>query len=186
MNLQTIRGKKPLKLLMILLCSLAIASVSAGVYNSMFMNATVGAVSNLVQFTSGTDTSVTGGTISASGQTVTFTHMDGTIGTGKTYTDPVNIANLDSASHVISLNLNSWTGTSSTPMNNITISMYNGATKMGSSIVLIPGGGGSEVDTTGNQTIVGSGVWSVQWSIYWTNSATSSNSVYVSLLLKVW
>jgi hypothetical protein len=164
---------------------LLIASVSANVYTTMYMSAKVGVLSSKIQFVAGSDYSATGGSITNNAQQVTFSHMNGTIGGNTTYTDPVNVTNIDSSSHMIELQLSSWTGISSTPLYNITISMFDKTNALqGSSIVLVPNGIG-QVISTGSVSIEGGATWRVQWSIFWTGSATSSNSVNVNLQLVV-
>jgi hypothetical protein len=150
----------------------------------MFMNATVGAVGGKVQFWAGTDFSYAGGNITNSRQKVTFTSMNGVSGALTTIMDPVNINNTDTNPHTIDLELGTWTGTSSTPLYNISITMYSGGTQEGNSIVLTPSGAG-EVTTTGQVSITGGAVWSVEWNIYWEGTATASNSVTVDLQLIV-
>jgi len=186
MELKHIRGSKSLKLLFLLLTSLLIASVSASVYFTLYMNATVGVTGNKVQFWAGDDLTQgrVAGSITDARQKITFTSMNGLNGSKTTYTDTVLINNTDTSDHSIELKLGSWTGTGATPMYNITISMYNATTKKGNSVVLVPGGAG-QVTTTGNQTI-NHGTWRVQWELFWKGTATTSDSVNVYLQLMVW
>jgi hypothetical protein len=188
MELKKIWGKKSLKLLFLLLASLLVSSVSASVYYTMFMSATVGVSGNKVQFWPGTDFSSTGGGITNARQEVTFTQMNGLNGSKTTYTDPVNINNTDAThGYGIDLELGSWTGSSSTPLYNITITMYNSptaGTKEGDSIVLVPGGNG-QPSSTGNVTIAAGTAWRVQWDIWWNGTATAGDTVSVNLQLVV-
>lgn len=178
--------KRSIRLVILLASSLLIASVSASMYYTMYMNATVKTITNEVMFTPGNDYATTGGSITNNNQTVTFAEMNGAIGGNTTYTDPVRIHNTDSKSHTVELELSSWTGTSSTPLYNITIHMYNYAnnTSEGNSIVLTPSGAG-EVPATGLQTIPADTLWRVQWEIYWEGTANASSSVTVDLQLIV-
>jgi len=188
MELKRIIGSKSVKLMLLLLSSLFIASVSASVYYTMYMNTTVGVAGNKVQFWPGTDFSTAGGTISNARQKVTFTSMDGQIGSLATISDPVNINDSDiSNPHNIELKLDSWTGASQTHLYNITITMYNALNvTQGNSIVLVPTiGSGTQVTTTGIVSIPAGAIWRVQWGIYWNGAATISDTVNIDLLLVV-
>ncbi|MDH7564664.1 MAG: hypothetical protein QHH24_07310 [Candidatus Bathyarchaeota archaeon] len=180
-----IEHKRILKLATILLSSLFIASVSASVYYTMFMNATVGVAANKVQFWAGSDFATAGGSISDARQKVTFSSMDGLNGSVTTITDPVRINNTDSSNgYTIELKLDSWTGDTETDLYYVNVTMYDGSTKKGDTIYLVPGGSG-QVSTTGQQTIAAGANWRVQWDIYWKGSATASDSVTVNLKLEV-
>jgi hypothetical protein len=174
--------KKSFKLITLLVSSLLIATVSASVYYTMFMNATVGVAGNKVQFWAGADFTTAGGSITDARQKVTFTSMNGINGSVTTITDPVKINNTDSSNpHTIELKLDSWTGNLNANLYYINVTMYNGATKMGNNIYLVPGGSG-QVSTTGTQSLLASATWRVQWDIYWKGSAsTDSISVYLKL-----
>jgi len=185
MELKHIRGSKSLKLLFLLLSSLLIASVSASIYYTMYMNATVGVAGNKIQFTEGNDFSTVGGSITDSGQKVTFTSMNGQIGSLATVSDPVDITNTDTSTpHNIELKLSAWTGNTQTHLNYINVTMYDGSTKKGVNIYLVPGESG-QVSTTGVVSIPASTAWRVQWDIYWNGDATISDSVTVNLQLVV-
>jgi len=180
-----INYKKSLKLITLLITSILIATVSASTYSTMFMNATVGVTGNKVQFWEGADFSDVGGSITDARQKVTFSSMNGQNGSLTTISDPVEINNTDSTNgYNIALKLDSWTGNSSTVLYYINITMYDGTTKKGTTIYLLPGGSG-QVETTGQQPIPASAVWKVQWDIYWQGTATTSDSVTVNLKLEV-
>jgi len=180
-----IEYKKLLKIVVLLITSLLIATVSAATYYTMFMDATVGVAGSKVQFWEGADFDDVGGAITDGRQKVSFSSMNGQNGSLTTVSDPVKINNTDSGnSYTVELKLDSWTGTAATPMYYINITMYDGSTKMGENIYLVPGGAG-QVDTTGNQTLPASTDWRVQWDLYWNGTATSSDSVTVNLHLVV-
>jgi hypothetical protein len=178
--------KKSLKLVTLLISSLLIASASASVYYTMFMTATVKVAGNKVQFWEGADFNSVDGSITDARQKVTFNNMNGLNGSLTTISDPVEINNTDTSSaHTIELKLDSWSGTGSTPLYYINITIYaaNG-TKLGNNIYLVPGGSG-QVETTGPLTMLASEVWRVQWDIYWKGEATTNDQVTVSLKLEV-
>jgi hypothetical protein len=178
--------KKMLKFIMLLVSALFIASASASIYYTMFMRATVGVAGNKVQFWAGADFSNVGGAITDARQKVTFSNMNGLNGSLTTISDPVRINNTDASnSYTIELILDSWDGTSETPLYYIDITIYaQNGTKLGNSIHLVPGGSG-QVETTGQLKMLAGEVWRVQWDIYWKGEATTDDSVTVSLKLKV-
>jgi hypothetical protein len=177
--------KKSLKLIALLISALVIATASATSYN-MFMNSTVGVQATGMSFVlDDPDYTTCGGSITDNNQKVTFSSMNGIAGSEAIYV-PVDINNADTGGHDIELTLDTWTGDSQTNLYSITITMYNGATKMGASIVLYPSGEGTSVTTSGTVTIAASGTWTVEWKVYWKGSAVvGTDSVQVNLLLVV-
>jgi hypothetical protein len=179
--------KRSFKLITILVSSLLIGTVSASVYYTMFMNATVGVAGNKVQFWAGDDFTTAGGSITDARQKVTFSSMNGINGSITTITDPVKINNTDGSSpHTIELKLDSWTGDSfSAKLYYINITMYDATNAAkGNEIYLVPGGSG-QVSTTGTQSMPVNAVWRVQWEIYWKGAATASDSITINLKLEV-
>ena len=176
-------SRKMMKLLILTLSSLLIASVSAVTYN-MFMSATVGVEATGMSFVAGANFDEAGGVLSDANQRVTFSGMNGTPGQLVNYSDPVGIQNNDASGHLIELVLDSWTGIAATPLYNITITMYDSTLPQGQSIVLIPGGSG-QVETSGDVTIPTTTTWRVEWIVYWNGNATTTDSVQVYLQLVV-
>lgn len=175
--------KKSLKLITLLISALIIATASATSYN-MFMNSTVGVKTTGMKFVlHDPDYTTCGGSITDNNQKVTFSSMNGIAGSEAIYV-PVDINNADTGGHDIELTLDSWTGASQTKLYNITVTMYNGATKEGASIVLKPTSEGTSVTTSGTVTIGASETWTVEWTVYWKGTATT-DSVQVNLLLVV-
>lgn len=178
--------RKSLKLVVLLITSLLIATVSASTYYSMFMNATNLGVDtgNKVFFNEGADWP-TGSTMGAGNQTVTLDGMTGKNGTATIISDPVRIYNNDTSSHNINLKLDSWTGDSEADLNYINVTMYNatsGGTKQGQTIYIVPGPG--DVTETGSVSIGSGETWRVEWVIYWKTTATTE-TVDVNLELEV-
>jgi hypothetical protein len=185
MNMNSIKNKKSLKIAILLLSSLLIAGVSASTYYTMLMTGSVTVTgANKVVFSPGTDWSASS-TMGDANQTCTLA-LSGGNGTIATYPDPVTINNTDTADHTINLQLDSWNGDSQTHLNYINITMYNavsGGTAQGSTIHLVPGS--SSPTETASQTISAGGTWRVEWTIYWSGTATGSDSVTVNLKLIV-
>ena len=177
-------SRKMMKLLILTLSSLIIASVSAVTYN-MFMNATVGVESTVMSFVANEpDFATCGGTLSDADQKVTFSTMNGKPGVEAIYT-PVNINNGDLTTHDIELVLDTWTGDSLTTLYSITVTMYDGLNPQGASIVLYPTGEGTSVTTSGVVIIGASATWQVEWKVYWKGTAPLTDTVQVNLLLVI-
>jgi hypothetical protein len=177
--------KRSLKFVTLLITALLIGTASAYTYN-MFMNATVGVTATELSFTANNpDYTTCGGAITDNNQKVTFSTMNGKAGVEAIY-DPVKITNGASAAHDIELMLDTWTGDDQTNLYYITITMYNGATQKGNSIVLYPTTEGTSVTTSGTVNIGISEEWQVEWKVYWKGTATvGTDSVQVNLLLVV-
>jgi hypothetical protein len=125
------------------------------------------------------------GSITPNKQSVTFTTMDGLPDQEIVYM-PVNIRCADASGHHIELKVDTWDGALQANLNSITVTMYNGATKEGASIVLYPTGGGTSITTTGIVPIADGNIWNVEWKVYWkSTAAVGVDSVHVNLLLVV-
>ena len=177
--------KKVLKLVILMISSVLIASVSADTFYSMFMNANIGVSgANKIYFTPGTDWT-TGSTMGDGNQTVTL-DLDGQNGTATIISDPVRIYNNDTSAHNINLILLSWDGESQSQLNYINITLYNayptGGTAQGNTIYLVPGTG--DVTQTSSVSIPSGATWRVEWVIYWKSTATTE-TVSVSLKLEI-
>ena len=184
MNIEKIRSKKALKLLGLLISALFIATASAVYYTEMFMYATVTVEGQYVKFVSAGNTSVLGGTVTPGGEEVAFTNMKGYNGTLAPWSEAVNITNTHaSTGYNITLQVHEFTGDSEFRLRYINVTMYEGGTKKGNTIHLVPGAG--DVDTTGKQVLGAGDKWRVQWDIWWWGNATTANTVSVTLKLIV-
>jgi len=186
MNVNSIKNKKSLKIAILLLSSLLIAGVSASTYYTMLMTGNVSVSGgNKVYFSPGTDWGSS--TMDDTGNQTCTLALSGGNGTIATYPDPVTINNTDTVDHTLNLKLASWDGADEAQLNYINITMYNaasGGTQQGSTIYLVPTGGGTSVTETDEQTILASGTWRVEWIIYWKPTALGQ-SVTVNLKLEV-
>jgi hypothetical protein len=174
--------KKSLRIAVLLVTSLLIASVSAATYYTMFMNASVGIAGNEVTFTPGTDWGSS--TMGGGNQSVTLS-LAGDAGAITTISDPVRILNSGAGAHNLNLQLDTWNGESETDLNYIHVTIYNdvsGGSAQGTTIELVPGG--ADVTETGTVSIGAGATWRVEWVIYWKDTATSE-TVTVSLQLDV-
>jgi hypothetical protein len=174
--------KKVLRMAVLLVISLLIASVSAATYYTMFMDATVGIAGNEVTFTPGLDWGSS--TMGGGNQSVTL-GLTSDAGANTTISDPVRILNSGSGTYDLNLQLVTWDGESETDLNYIRVTIYNdvsGGTVEGTTIELVPGG--ADVTETGTVTIGATTTWRVAWIIYWKDTATTE-TVTVNLKLDV-
>jgi hypothetical protein len=108
MNVKKISSKKALKFLGLLISAMLIATVSATVYNYMFINGTGQATTTGLRWVEGTG--APSGT-AISGPTVTALPLTTSEGNPRNYTDCLRIQNLDaSEDHIFMLNVTSSTG----------------------------------------------------------------------------
>ncbi len=174
--------KKGLKLLTLLISSLLIAAVSAQIYSQMFMYSHVTVEGYYVKFAAAGNTTLCGGVVEPGGEEVTFSDMKGRNGSLVTYTEAVNITNGDSVSHNIELKLHEWDGDSQTTLRYINVTMYNEAGgPQGDTIHLVPGTG--DVESSTSVSLPQSGMWRVQWDIFWWANATTTDTIDVTLVL---
>ena len=102
MNLRNIRSpKKPVKLLILLLSSLLIASASASVYYSMIMQPSVTVTSATIVFANGND--FPSGSLMGSNSTWVSLALKAYPNATLIYDQPLNISNTDSVSHTFRL-----------------------------------------------------------------------------------
>jgi hypothetical protein len=178
--------KKTLKLITLLITSILIATVSAQLYDKMYMKAIpIGVEGVAVKFTSGNETTAAGGSINTPGTEVTFDNMKGKPGVEKVYGQAVNITNTNSTyDFKIELELDSWTGAGHANLTCINVTIYDDAgSKQGTTINLVPAESGAT--TTSELTIPASKVWSVEWVILWEDTAVDTDTVDVTLALIV-
>ena len=184
MNVKKIRSRKALKLLGLLISSLFIATASAAYYTQMFMYATVTVEGQYVKFVSAGNTSDLGGTLLSGGSEVTFDNMIGYNGSLASWSEAVNITNIHaSQGYNVTLAYHDWNGYTETELRYINITMYDGDAKKGEMLTLVPGG--NNVTTSGKQVLSASGMWRVQWDIFYWPNATITDTVDVTLKLIV-
>jgi len=184
MNIEKIRSRKALKLLGLLISAMLIATASAAYYAQMFMYAHVTVAGQYVEFVSAGNTTELDGTIVSGGAEVTFGDMLGYNGSLASWSEAVNITNNHaSQDYNVTLEYHEWNGYTETKLRYINITMYDGDTKKGEMLTLVPGG--NNVTTSGKQVLSAGGMWRVQWDIFWWQNATTTDSVDVTLKLIV-
>jgi len=181
-----LNAKKIAKIVTLLITSLLIGFASAQTYSELFMHGTPITIGTAgVKFTNGNDTlTISTGGINSMGTEVTFDNITAIEpGEARTYVQAVNITNTAGATKTINISLYSLTGKLSANFEylNITLLDGTGAAK-GDNITL--SGSGNATETQGQQ-IPNNGVWSVRWIIKAKTTATESDSISVTLRVKV-
>jgi hypothetical protein len=183
-----INSKKSLKILALVITSLLISFASAETYSELFMNAapiTIGSAG--VYFVAGTNTTAMGGinAINTAGTVVTFNAITIEPGETKTYAQAVNITNNAGAAKTLNMSLDSLAGMFSTNFEyiNITIVASNG-TALGQTIKILPSPG-TNITSTGNINIANSATYTIKWVIKAQTTATTGQSINVTLRVKV-
>jgi len=172
--------KKVTKLAVLLISSLLISMASASIINELTMTATVGITTPDIVFWQGADWDAVGGSMGAANQSVTFSSMNGKNGSLTTYTEPVLIKNKGSSNYNLTLTLYS-TSTIPNTLRYVNITMYDGTTPKGNSIIILSSG--PQSSSSGEQIIPTGASWRVQWDICWWNNVTGSESFTVTLKL---
>ena len=171
--------RKTLRLLCFLLSALLVMTVSAAVYNYMYMQATsIGAEEAKVKFEAGSDPA--GAQVGTNGTYVNINSMAGWPNATRIYEDAVRIRNMEATGRTIELKYVSWSG-SITNIDYIYVKVFNavptGGNQQGSTLSVTAG------NSTGTFTLSASALWRVQWEIKWKAGALSTNTVSVTLQL---
>lgn len=169
---------KMLRLLCFLLSALLATTVSAAVYNYMYMQASpIGAETPYVRFVSGNDAI---STIGASSTWASITSMAGWPNASRVYEDALGIENTDSSSHSCEIMFDSWSG-NITNVNYIYVKIFDapGGAQQGSTLSV------TAANSTGTFDLPSLTTYNVQWEIMWNSDALSTYSVDVTLKLKV-
>lgn len=188
MNLNSIKSKKSLKIVILLATSLIIATVSAATYSELYIYGTsIGIASAAVQFTAGDDTATLGGgdAINSAGTTVTFDSFpDVEPGATVTYPEAVNLTNSAGATKTITVTVDSITGDFATNFDYLYIQMVaaNG-TSVGTRIEEVSTG--SNVTSTGATMMLDTEVWAFSWELKAKSDAAPGESFVITLKVLV-
>jgi hypothetical protein len=173
--------RKTLRLLIFLLSALLVMTVSAAVYNYMYLQASpISSKTAKVVFANGSDYSEAGTSVGTNGTSVKFTSLSGWPNATRVYENATVIKNVDTAvNFTCQLSRDSWSGNGTSSISQLYVKIYNatGALK-----------GTLDVKTEGNYTtftIPHGEVWRVEWTIKWSATALSTNTVTVTLELRV-
>lgn len=183
-----VKYKKSLKLVSLLITSIIVATVSAQAYSELYIHGssiTIGSAS--VTFTAGDNTTQLGGgdEINAAGTIATFDDVpEISPGEAIAYDEAVNITNAAGASKTITIDVDSITGDFSTNFDylNITMIAGDGSTK-GNVIRMLSSG--TNVTSTGGQSMADGEVWAIKWELKAKAEATLGQSFTIALKVTV-
>jgi hypothetical protein len=185
MNAKKILKSRGIKLLVLLLTSTVIATASASVYNTLYMEANqISAAVPKVKFVTGADSATAGATIGTNGTYVSFSSMSGWPNSTRVYQDAIGIQNLDTSPRSIELKFDQagdWSG-NTTDISYIYVKVFDtvGGSQQGTPITV-----GTAGSSTGSLSILASTTWHVQWEIRWKAGTLSTKKVSVKLTLLV-
>ena len=171
--------RKILRTFLLFVASLLIVTASASVYNLLYMQAMpISATSAKVVFANGSDATEAGTSVGTNGTYVKFTSMSGWPNATRVYENATVIKNQDGAvSFTCELSRDSWSGSTGS-INELYVKIYNAAGTCQGTLDVKAG-------NTTTFTIPSGEVWRVEWRIKWSATALSTDSVNVTLKLKV-
>jgi len=177
-----INYKKSLKLITLLISALLIASVSAGIVNQMFMNATPINVEGLtLKWVLGGDYIDAGASISEA--TCLMTGLKGPAGQTRTYQDPVRLNNTGASTVTFNITVQECSG-STINLTSLVVRIYNVTNSASIENLTIWNGAPIGGPWTGFQ-IPSMNEWKFQWEITWKTNAITSDSATVKLVFDV-
>ena len=173
--------RKALRLLCFLLSALLVMTVSAAVYNYMYLQAMpISSKTAKVVFADGADKTEAGTDVGTNGTYVKFTSMSGWPNATRVYENATVIKNQDGAvNFTCRLSRDSWSSNNFTSIEELYVRIYNATGTLKGTL---------DVKTDGNYTtftIPHGEVWRVEWTIKWSATALSTNTVTVTLVLRV-
>jgi len=172
--------RKSLKLIALLITSLLIATVSAAVYNYMYLQASpISAKTAKVVFANGSDATAAGTDVGTNGTYVKFTSLSGWPNATRVYENATVIKNVDTAvNFACLLSRDSWSGSGTGSISQLYVKIYNaGGTLQGTLDV--------KAGNTTTFTIPFGAIWRLEWNIKWSATALSTDTITVTLALKV-
>ncbi|MBS7616951.1 hypothetical protein KEJ45_07125 [Candidatus Bathyarchaeota archaeon] len=168
--------KKILKLTTLVITSLLIATVSAEVYNNLFLTASVGVEGlNLVWDKTGIDSGVLA---DISGATCTLSGLNAPKGGSRTYSKAIGIN--ATATTTFGIEVVSVTGDGTSNLDYIFIEIYDGSNNLKGNLTVWNEGAKGNTPVQ-NLSINANEAWRLEWHIAWKTTAAESDSVTVSL-----
>jgi hypothetical protein len=176
-----INYKRSLKFITLLISALLIGTVSATIYDYMYLNGTVGVEGMSLAWVSGTDGTSAGTTIN--GVTAALTTLKGPPNGTRIYADPVEINNTGASAVTFNLTIASISGDTGN-LSSIYVRLYsfNESAWKGNLTVWENGAQGSNLNSL---SIPNNNAWRLQWEITWKPTATTSHSVTANLKVEV-
>ncbi|MBE0511891.1 hypothetical protein IBX38_02440 [Candidatus Bathyarchaeota archaeon] len=178
--MKKIRSTKALKLLGLLISSILIATVSAALYDYMYLDADVSVEGIALAWVNGTDGGTAGTQIS--GLTATLTNLKGPPNGTRVYPDPVRLNNTGGSSVTFNITVSAVTGATAN-MSSIIVRIYNMTNSASIRNVTV-----WNVTTGTSETGLSIGSeheWRFQWEITWKAIAVTNDTVTVNLKLEV-
>ncbi len=179
MNVKKIRSIKALKFLGLLISAILIATVSAALYDYMYLDAKVSVEGIALKWVNGTDAGSAGTSIS--GLTATLNTLKGPPNGTRVYADPVRLNNTGTA---VTFNITVFAVTGATAnMSSIIVRIYNMTNSASIRNVTVWNGAKGTGET--NLSIGAGHEWRFQWEVTWKAIALASDTVDANLRLQV-
>ena len=173
--------RKSLKFLVLLVSAILIATVSATVYDYMYLNANVGVQGMSLTWVSGADATSAGTEIS--GVTASLNTLKGPPNGTRIYRDPVRVNNTGASTVTFNLTISTVSGDTSY-LDSIYVRLYNYTDDVSIQNMTVWSSGAQGSDLAGLQ-LPANNMWRFQWEITWKSTATTSHSVAVNLKIQV-
>jgi len=172
--------KKLLKLSVLIVSSLLIATASATIYDYMYISGKVGVYVLGLKWTEGADATNAG--VQISGVTAVLTNLQGPPNGTRVYADPLRLNNTGSTVDV-DLLIDDVTGDTD-HLESIVIRIYNFTNDAPICNVTVWSGGAKGSSPVDLPQIPANNVWRFQWEITWKASATAEKTVNISLRIR--
>jgi len=176
-----INHKKSLKFVVLLITSLLIATVSAAIYDYMYLDASVGVQGISLAWTLGADNETAGTQIN--GLTATLTQLKGPPNGTRIYDDPVRLNNTGTVLVTFDLLVSNVSGDTN-HMDSIIVRIYSLDANAWIKNVTVWSNGAKGDDVTGLSIPAGH-MWRFQWEITWKATAEIGHLVTVNLKIKM-
>jgi len=171
-----VKLKKSLKIVSLLATALVIATVSADVYNYMFMNASIGIEGLNLAWTAGND----GLTYTPQGATCSISGLKGPAGGTRTYYDAVRLT--ATGNEVFDLQVNSVTGSDTSQIESIVVRLNDTVTNTIKGTLSVWASGAQGSTPIVGLSMTNGDIWRFEWEIKWKSTATTETA---SVVLKV-
>jgi hypothetical protein len=169
--------KKIAKLLTLLAISMLIATVSATIYDSLFLSASVGVEGlYLVWDDTGIDTGLSA---NIQGAYCTLTGLKAPQGGNRTYSKAIGLNNTGGTSTTFDIEVVDVTGSTS-HLDYIFVEIYDGSNVLQGNLTVWEAGQKGTTPVT-HLSIGANAAWRLQWKIAWKYTADTSDAVTVSL-----
>jgi hypothetical protein len=174
-----VKYKKSLKIVTLLVTALLIATASAQVYNYLNFTAGVGVEGLNLNWDAGSIES--GLSADIDGVLCTLTGLKGPAGGTRNYTTAINLTS--TAATTFDIEVVSVTGASTVNLTSITVRIYDesgGPSTLKGTLNVFSGGSAGTTPVT-DLSMTEADSWRLEWEITWAATATTSDSVTVTL-----